>query len=227
MARWIKAACGLAFALGAVPAYAQAPAQPATLLHLSATRSVSIDPDELVAGLTAQNTSPSPAAAQRQVNGMVASAMKLAAAVPGVAAKAVDYSVDRADEKRGTWIAQQTVDLRGTDGPALLDLVGKLQANGLVVSTLDWQISAEKQLRAHDAAMDLALKALQERAATAAAALGMQVDHVQDVRLDDADPNPPRPMTAAKMAFSVPAPQATAARADVRASVSADIVLRR
>jgi uncharacterized protein YggE len=226
--RWAKAACGLALVFGAIPAHAQTPPQPPTLLHLSATRSVSTDPDELVADLTAQSMSASPAAAQRQVNGLVASAMKLAATVPNVTAKAIDYSVDRADDKRMTWQAQQTVDLRSADGPALLDLVGKLQADGLVVNSLEWQISTEKQLQTHDAAMALALKALQAQAAKAAAALGLHVDHIQDVRLDHSEPVMPRPvMMAGKMAFGgAPAPQATAARQDVTASVSADIVLR-
>jgi uncharacterized protein YggE len=222
MARWTVIACGLALVLfGPRPGHAQT----TTLLHLSAAGTVAADPDELVADLAAQNTQASAAAAQRRVNGMVAEAMKVAASVAGVDAKAAGYAVTPTDEKRVAWTAQQTVDLRSADGPALLDLVGTLQGRGLVVESLDWQLSAAKRLAAHETATEAALKALQTRAAAAAAVLGMQVDHIQEVRLDDSGIGP-RPFMRA-MASGGTAPQATAAREDVTATVSADIVLRR
>ncbi len=64
------------------------------------------------------------------------------------------------------------------------------------------------------------------RAAAAAAALGLHVDHLREVRLD----GPvlvPRPLGGmmAMAARAVP-PQATAAPAEVTVEVSADVVLR-
>ncbi len=222
MMRWVVIAGGLALGFAGAPVRAQT----TTLLHLSASGSVATEPDELVADLIAQNTAPSAATAQRQVNGLVADAMKSAAAVAGVTAKAAGYGVMPVDEKRTAWRAQQVVDLRSGDGPALLDLVGRLQAHGLMVDSLDWQISAPKRLQAHEAATTAALKALQAQAALAAAALGLQVDHVQDVRLDDSGVGP-RPLMRAMMVSPVPLPTATAAQEDVTAQVSADVVLRR
>jgi uncharacterized protein YggE len=64
------------FELAAVqPAFAQS-TPPATVLHLSATGLVQIVPDQLAAELVARSTSASAAAAQRQVNSLMADGMK-------------------------------------------------------------------------------------------------------------------------------------------------------
>jgi hypothetical protein len=50
------------------------------------------------------------------------------------------------------WTAQQTLELRGSEGPALLDLAGKLQQQGFVAGSLDWQVSPALRRKAHDEA---------------------------------------------------------------------------
>jgi len=202
-------------------------APPTTVLHLSATGSVQVAPDQLAAELVAQSTSPSAAAAQRQVNTMMANGMKAAQAVVGLDARPTGYSVAPGDDKHATWVAQQTLELRGADGSALLDLAGKLQERGLALASLDWQLSRPVRLKAHEEATTAALKELQTRAASAAATLGMHVDHLQDVRLDDAllRPRQPGPMLAAVSRMSAP-PQVSAAPEEVTAQVSADVLLR-
>ena len=215
-------------------AQAQAPtgyALPATetMLHLSATGSVQASPDELVADLVAQATSPAAANAQRRVNEMIAAGMKTAQGVTGVEARAIGYSVSPNDDKRPTWTAQQTLELRGSNGPVLLDLVGTLQQQGLASSSLDWQLSPALRRKAHDQATTAALKELQERAASAAATLGLHVRFMRDVRLDEPDlvPRGPfRPMGLAARAMTAPPPQATATPEDVTAEAAADVVLR-
>lgn len=198
-----------------------------TVLHLSATGSVQVAPDQLAAELVAQSTSPSAAMAQRQVNALMANGMKAAQAIAGVDARAVGYSVTPGDDKHATWIAQQTLELRGADGPALLDLAGKLQERGLALASLDWQLSRPVRLKAHEEASTAALKELQTQAGSAAATLGMHVDHLQDVRMDEASLRPRQltPMLAAASRMSTP-PQASAAPEEVTAQVSADVLLR-
>lgn len=51
------------------------------------------------------------------------------------------------DEKPTDWTTQQTLDLRGGDSEALLDLIGRVQALDLAVSGLDWQVSADRAER--------------------------------------------------------------------------------
>ncbi|WP_158744109.1 SIMPL domain-containing protein [Acidisphaera sp. L21] len=196
------------------------------LLHLSATGTVQVTPDQLVADMLALNTARSPAAAQRLVNSMIATGMSTSTAVAGVEARAVGYSVGPLDDKRTGWTAQQTLELRSSEGPALLDLVGKLQQQGLAAGSLDWEVSPALRRKAHEQATTEALKSLQARAASAAEALGLHLDHIQDVRLDSTSV-PPRAFPAMAMArMAAPAPQATASQEDVTASVSADYVLK-
>jgi uncharacterized protein YggE len=197
------------------------------VVHLSASGSVQTPPDLLVADLVAQATLPSAAEAQRRVNALMAGGMTAAHDMPGIDARAEGYSVGPTDDKRTAWSAQQTLELRGTDGPGLLDLAGKLQARGLVMASLDWQLSPALRRKAHDEATTEALKELMARVKSAAATLGLQVDHVQDVRLDGPgfQPRPPYPMMA-MAARAMPSPQATAAPEEVTAEVSADYILK-
>ncbi len=204
----------------------QAPASTTeTLLRLSAAGSVQAAPDQLVADLVAQDTSPSAADAQRRVNALVAQGMQAARSVSVVEARAIGYEVSPADEKRTKWLAQQTLELRSTDGPTLLDLTSRLQQMGFVTASLDWQLSPALRRRAYAEATTTALKALQAQAASAAATLGLHVDHLKDVQLQP-ELRPGRPMMAMAARASAPAPQATGAPEDVTAEVSAEVVLR-
>jgi uncharacterized protein YggE len=215
-------ALGLA---AAQPALAQS-VPPTTILHLLATGSVQVVPDQLAAELVARSTSPSAAAAQRQVNSLMADGMKMGQAVTGVDTRALGYSVAPGDDRHATWIAEQTLELRGTDGPALLDLAGKLQDRGLALASLDWQLSPPVRRKAHEEATTAALKELQVRASSAAATLGLHVDHLQDVRLDDTSLQPRRAVPMMAMSrMSSPPPQASAAPEEVAAQVSADVLL--
>jgi len=106
--------CGVSASALAQPAPASSPE---TVLRLSASGSVRAVPDRLVAELVAQGSSPSPAAAQRQVNTLMADGLKRAVATQGVEAQATGYQVGPSDAERTRWVAQQTMELRGADGP--------------------------------------------------------------------------------------------------------------
>ena len=203
------------------------PSAPETMLHLSATGSVLTSPDQLVADMVAEITSPSAAVAQRRVNALVGEGLKAAHAVAGVDARAIGYSVSPNDDKHASWTAQQTLELRSSDGPALLELAGRLQQEGLAAASLDWQMSPALRRRAHEEAITAALKDLQMRAASAAATLGLRIDHLRDVTLDASEFQPRRPFPMMALERAAPPPQATAAPEDVTADVSAEIILRR
>ena len=207
-----------------------------THLHLSAEGTVSEPPDVLVGDLIAEATSPSAVEAQRKVNAMIAHGMKDARA-EGIEARAMGYAVNQVDLDEGSvpvrphsrrmgWTARQTMEVRGKDGERLLSLVGKLQDEGLATASLDWQLSPEQGREARDGAMVKALQALRMRADKAAQALGLKVDHLQDVRVDMPEPTPIRPMMAMAMKAG-PAPEATASPQDITSTVSAEVALTR
>ncbi len=196
-----------------------------TLLHLSANGAVQVTPDQLVADLVAQDTSSSAAEAQRRVNALVAQGMQVAHQVSAVEARAIGYEVSPADERRARWLAQQTLELRSADGPALLDLTSRLQQQGFVTASLDWQLSPAARRRAYAEATTAALKALQEQATSAAGTLGLHVDHLKEVQLQPREFRPIQPMMAMAARTGALPPQATSAPEEVTAEVSAEVVL--
>jgi len=199
------------------------------MLHLSAARQINVAPDELVADLVALSTSPSAIIAQRHVNTLMAQASATTRQVQGVRASFQDYTVSLSAEKPQRWTAEQTLELRGRESDALLDLVGRLQSVGFTIGSLTWQVSEPKQQDAHDAATTAALAELRRRADLAAKALGMEVVRFQDVRLDQGPPPIPvfhRMVASPMSAAAMPPPNATPAPQPIGSEVSADVLLR-
>jgi uncharacterized protein YggE len=216
-------AAGLAFAQQPPPPLKQ------TLLQLSANGTVQTPPDQLIADLIAQSTSGSPAEAQRRVNVQMSRGMQDAKSTSGLEARALGYEVSSSDDKRTKWTARQTLELLGSDGPPLLDLTSKLQEQGFVTESLNWGLSPQAQRKAVAEATAAALKALQEQASAAAAALGLKVSYIKDVQIQSGGFRPIRPLDSmmAVSRASTPPPQATASPQDVSIDVSAQVVLER
>jgi predicted secreted protein len=198
-----------------------------TTLTLSETATVMAPPDELAATLRAEATAPTAAEAQRAVNAAMADALARARAVAGIAAGTGGYAVFRdPSSKPEHWQASQTLALHGTDGAALLTLVGALQQKGLAVGDLHWQLSDEAARKANAEAMRRAIGALRARVDEAAGLLGLRFVRFQTVRLDTPPPLRPvmRMMAVAAPAAATP-PTAVAEDVPVSATVGADAVL--
>jgi uncharacterized protein len=201
------------------------PAAAQTLLHLSETGHVSVQPDQLVAVLRADAAEPTAAAAQAKVNTAVAHALAAAHATQGVAVSTGFYNVWLRQQPTRAWTASQTIELSAHDGPALLDLVGRLQQDQLAVERLGWQVSPEAARKAQADATKQALAALKGRAEEAAGVLGLHFRAFQEVTIG-ARPQPvvfPRAM--AMSAAAAAPPQAEAQPADISATVEATAVL--
>jgi len=78
-------------------------------LHLAATETSKIAPDELIASMSAIATAPKAVPAQQQVNALVAKAKVLVDKANGIKRTFRGYSVNFLDEKPAHWIAQQAV----------------------------------------------------------------------------------------------------------------------
>lgn len=204
------------------------PAPPETELHLGESAEVTRAPDEIVATLRAEARAGSAAAAQEAVNRTITAAVARARAVPAVRVATGGYWTNRVDDNRA-WIASQQLTLRGTEGAAVLELVGALQGQGMAMSGLTWTLKPETQRAAREEASRLALDALRRRADAVAQQLNMQVAGLKEVRIDVPE-RMPRPM-AAPMAASArsagaPPPVAVAEDIPVMATVQAVVLLR-
>jgi uncharacterized protein len=212
----LAAVLALALAIG--------PARAATILHLSATATVHVVPDELAAELAAEAHASAPALAQSEVNAMISQALTTAGAASSVTAATGAYSVWYASDPRPQWQARQTLVLTAHDGPTLLALVGQLQGQGLAVSALGWQLAENTEAAAEEKAQLLALAELKGRAEAAAKVLGMRFAGFQRVWLTPAGPTVPIQPMALMAARGVP-PSAVPAETQVAATVEADVTL--
>ncbi|HTU55643.1 MAG TPA: SIMPL domain-containing protein [Acetobacteraceae bacterium] len=199
------------------------PARAATILHLSATATVQVVPDQLDAELAAEVTAASPVAAQNDVNAMIGKALKSARAVSVVTASTGTYSVWYVTDPRAAWQARQTLVLRAHDGASLLGLVGQLQDQGLAVSSLGWQLAAETARKAREQAQAIALAQLKGRAEAAAKVLGLSFAGFREVWLNPPSPSPIQPMMLMQ-ARGAP-PNAVPAETSVAATVEAAVTL--
>jgi predicted secreted protein len=201
--------------LAATPAAAQ------TKLELDATGTAQATPDQLEATLAAQQTGRDPSAIQRHVNEAAEAALHEARA-PAIQQRLLGYDMIQDDKRQ--WTATARLSLLSADGPELLDLIGRLQSHGLALESLAWQLSPKLHATEQAEATRTALKSLQDRAAQAAAALGLHIDHIAEIRLSDAGQFTPRPFGLAR-AMSV-APSAPAAPLSVEVTASATVLLR-
>jgi len=155
-----------------------------SIMHLSAQATIKVAPDDLVACLAAIAIAPTAAAAQRRVTEMMANARTTAAGTPGARTIFRGYAVFYSEEKPPHWTAQQTLEVRGGDGEVALDLVGRLQALGLALEGLGWEVSPERAEQTRQDATLKALVILRKQATEGARVLGMEVDRFQSVSLN-------------------------------------------
>ncbi|MDB5415361.1 MAG: hypothetical protein JWR10_3696 [Rubritepida sp.] len=205
---------------------AQSPTQPApeTRLRISESGSVRIMPDEISASLRVEVRAATAAEAQERVNRDVAAALAAIRTVDGVQVSTGPYNTHTDGEARQT-VAQQSLQLRGRKGDAMQALVGRLQADGLMLEDIGWNLAEATARTARDRATSEAIRAVQARADSVARDLGLRVFAMRDLFIE-ANPEA-RPMMSMRMAAAPTAPSVTAQETTVTASVTADFLLRR
>lgn len=216
------------------PIFSSATAATAPTLELSASGTVHAQPDELTAVFYAESRADTAAAAQAQVNTQISKAIATAGHADGLSVNAESYFVHHEDadpkqnRRQPQWVARQTIRLTAPEGKGLLPLVAQLQGDNLVLTQLDWSLSAPRRAELTRKAETLALQDMQQRAQAAAGTLKLKIGAIRTVTLDDQDFPRPRPMMMmARMASAeMAAPEAPAAMQDVTATVHATLVLQ-
>jgi uncharacterized protein len=167
--------------------------QPGQLvLNLSATEQQEVAQDTLNASLMFSTQGRDKSALQNEVNKAMRTALELLESTSGIEFNTSQYQVymfdpaqpARRDVENPIWRAQQEVQMNSLDSAALLELVGQLQENGLVITSLYYSLSAAKYEEVAETLMLAALKKLQDRADSAADALSMGEAKLVEVSLD-------------------------------------------
>ena len=175
-----KLRCGVA-ALALWTASAQAatesliiqPTTPSVAVTGAATGSVQNDRMQATVRVEADNASAAQAA--NDVNARMAKALSRAKAVPAIEAKSAGYSTWQTWDKGkpSKWKVVQSLQLTSSDFAALAALVSRLQEeDGLLVSGIAFSVLPETRRKTEDALTREAIRSWQQRAATAADALG-------------------------------------------------------
>ena len=213
----------------AAPAAADEPAR--TKLVLSATATREVEQDTLVGVVSVRVDAATAAAAQAEVNRKMTAAIAKARAVASVRAATGGYRVYQDYDKDGhprRWIAEQDLRLTTREAGPLLELVGALQADGLNVNGLTYQLGDEARRTVEDELTVEAIQTLRNRAERVATSLAMRVLAITTLQVGAAPGEPPpRPMFRATVAEAMPGPPPVALPdlETVSASVQAELSL--
>jgi predicted secreted protein len=212
------------------PPAAALPASPSVTVTGAATTKVQNDRMMAMVRTEAEQTTAGAAAAD--VNARMAKALAAAKATPGVEAKSAGYNTWQQWEKGkpGKWRVAQTLSLTGADFPALAALLTRLQdEDGMLVSSIAFSLAPETRRRAEDALTKEAIRAWQQRAATASEALGFAAWRPGRVSVSTGDftPQPRFDMMARAGAAAAAAPPVAVegGTTELTVTVSGDAVL--
>lgn len=217
--------------LRAQPAPTPILAPSGTALTLSTHADKSLPRDQLQAELQVEAVDANAARVQADVNRRMAAALAHAKIVAGIVVETTGYSVYQEHDAKGSatrWHGSQAIRLTSSDFPALLNLVGALQGQGLALSNLAAELSPAAAKAAQDELTDTALKDIRARADRIAATLGTHVERYTELRVGNASVPPvPIHFMAAKVALSgsMPPPAAAAGDATVSVNVDATVLL--
>jgi uncharacterized protein len=228
----------LAVMLVPVPALAQAPPTPlpesATLLHLSEPGQRLVPRDQLRAVVRVEAVDADAAKLQADVDRRLAAALAKAKGVTTLRVETSGYSVYPesgpsvvSKARSNQWRGSASLSLIGQDAAPLLALVGELQKEGLVLSSLAYELTPAAARAVEGDLTEEALSRVKERAAKIAATLGLSVERIRDLRVGNALGTQPVPRVFAQQmaTASSPAPVAEPGEATVTVTVDADIVL--
>jgi predicted secreted protein len=204
------------------------PAEPqATVLHLSQTAERKVTADLLQVDLRVEETGVDPLAVQAAINRQMTAALARARQTQGIEIETGSYTVNEEQPPHGPsrWRGSQSLILEGKDATAVLKLAGALQAMGLLMSSMSYEVSPETVRGAETALTKEALAGLDRRATAVADELHLSVLRYRDLQVGNAETGePPMPRFAA-MATAMPAPVAAPGKAVTRVTVTADLLL--
>lgn len=232
------------FLLAALPAAAQTAQRTlpddATILNLTESAEREVTPDTIRARLLAQASSESAATAQASVNAAMAKALARARSL-GLEVETGGYNTFQDNPVRPAslppgvkppaplWRAQQSMVLAAKEDAKLLEAVGILQGEGLLLQELGYIVSRVQERSLQDELFNEALQRLTARAEKAAAALGMRFQGWARVGLNAGGVQRPVMMREAAMAVRQSAAPPVTAPGEQTLSVSVDgeAILRR
>jgi predicted secreted protein len=201
------------------------PGPAVTVLHVQETAEKSVVPDRLRVAMRVEESGSNPQTVQSTINRHMAAALATARQAAGVAVETGEYALFQETPANAPprWRGSQSLILSSANAPPLLQLAGALQADGLVMSSLAYEVSPEQLRSAEQDLTAKALTTLGRRAAAIADQLNLMVLRYRDLTVGNAETGFRPVLHGATMAMA--APVAAPGRERIRLTVSADVIL--
>ena len=161
------------------------------LLNLDETEVVSVEQDILNASLSYSAQGSEKISLQNEVNKNMASALEIIDSVSGIEFSTGQYYIYTINpgmqSKDGVdnpiWRAQQGIKLSSSNSPQLLEIVGQLQAAGLIVNGLNYSLSDQASMKASESLLSIVLNKLERKASDTAELLGKNFSSLIEVTI--------------------------------------------
>jgi predicted secreted protein len=206
-------------------ALAQATDQQTTVLHLSQTAERSVLRDLLRIELRVEETGADPLIMQSAINRRMAAALDRAHQVQGVRVETGAYGVgeERPQSGPSRWRGTQSLIMTSKAADAALKLAGVLQSDGLLMSSIAYEVSPETLRGAEEDLTAEGLAALDRRAGSIAGLMHLVLLRYRDLRVGNAETGGrPGPRFAA---MAMAAPVAEPGEATIRVTIEAELLL--
>lgn len=215
-----------------------------TALNISATETVQVDEDMLVASLRIQHEAKDAKAVQKHINEAMAKAVALVKSKPSLKIETGQYyvhpdyryiKVENENNKRvlDKWRGSQTMTIKSEVAEDVLTVTGEIQDMGFMMNNLNYTLSQKKHEETRDGLMEVTVKKLRDRAMRVAKALGKSDVDIVEINVDSNNYNPgPVYARAAKMEMvsmasdSMPAPTAEAGETNVSMTINARAIIK-
>lgn len=205
-----------------------------TLITLSVTERVQVEQDTLIASLRVERDNRDPTALQSEINAAMAQALETAEDDPAVKVSTGYYSVyqystsPQGGRNNEVWRGSQSITLEAQDAARVLALAGEIQAQGFVMSELQYTLSTARADAVRDSLMESAIARATANAERAARALGKNDVDIAVLDVDTAMGYAQPMMMARGVAFDavaeVAAPVADAGETEVSLTVRVQAV---
>ncbi len=141
-------------------------------VDLTASASMEVENDTLVAVLYAQKEGNNTAKLSSGVNKAIAEAVEMANKLPGIKVQTLEYSTNPVYKRNilSGWRVRQSIRLESKDSTALSDLIGTLQKK-LKVSHISYSVSPERRKEVEEKLIAEAIAAFNHRAELVAKAM--------------------------------------------------------
>jgi len=215
-----------------------------TALNISATETVQVDEDTLVASLRIQEEAKDAKSVQKTINEAMAKAVALVKKHPSLKIETGSYyvhpdyryiKVPNENNKRvlDKWRGSQTLTIKSEVAEDVLDVTGKIQDMGFMMNGLNYTLSQKKHEETRDGLMEVTVKKLRDRAMRVAKALGKSNVDIVEINVDSNNYRP-RPVYAraekmqslAMASDAMPAPTAEAGETNVSMTINARAIIK-